>query len=123
MTVGEAERRLIFETLAFVLGYRYFLHLRAKKPDPINDNRRTWIFIGAALGALAGAGLLCVIVSAPDAGTATVVTAKPPLGRHPMLRARPIACASRWNFPPEKSVNRCAFGSSPSGFENVSRMS
>lgn len=49
---------LIFETLAFVLGYRYFLHLRAKQADPITDHRRTWIFIGAALGALAGSRIL-----------------------------------------------------------------
>lgn len=49
---------LIFETLAFVLGYRYFLFLRAKQADPIADHRRTWIFIGAALGALAGSRIL-----------------------------------------------------------------
>lgn len=49
---------LLFETLAFVLGYRYFLHLRSRQPDPITDQRRIWIFIGAALGALAGSRIL-----------------------------------------------------------------
>ncbi len=49
---------LIFETLAFVLGYRYFLYLRSTRKDPITDDRRTWIFIGAALGALLGSRIL-----------------------------------------------------------------
>jgi prolipoprotein diacylglyceryltransferase len=49
---------LIFETLAFVVGYRYFLYLRARQADPIADHRRTWIFIGAAIGALAGSRIL-----------------------------------------------------------------
>ena len=42
---------LLFETLAFVIGFRYFLHLRKKKPGPISESNRVWILIGAAFGA------------------------------------------------------------------------
>jgi len=42
---------LIFETLGFVIGFRYFLFLRNKQKDRINDANRTWIIIGATFGA------------------------------------------------------------------------
>jgi phosphatidylglycerol---prolipoprotein diacylglyceryl transferase len=42
---------LLLETLAFMLGYRYFLYLRKHQKDTISDDHRVWIFIGAALGA------------------------------------------------------------------------
>jgi phosphatidylglycerol:prolipoprotein diacylglycerol transferase len=42
---------LVFETLAFVIGFRYFLFLRRRQPDPINDSNRIWILIGATAGA------------------------------------------------------------------------
>lgn len=43
---------LVFETLAFVIGFRYFLALRKRNPDPIPDANRVWILIGATFGAL-----------------------------------------------------------------------
>ena len=42
---------LLFETLAFFLGFRYFLYLRKKHPDPIPETHRIWIIIGATFGA------------------------------------------------------------------------
>jgi prolipoprotein diacylglyceryltransferase len=42
---------LIFETLAFFIGFRYFLYLRKRKADPITENNRIWIMIGATFGA------------------------------------------------------------------------
>ena len=49
---------LLFELLAFFIGFRYFLFLRKNQNDPINDENRIWIFIGAAAGALIGSRLL-----------------------------------------------------------------
>ena len=43
---------LLFETLGFVVGFRYFLHLRHRQRDRITDTNRSWILIGATLGAL-----------------------------------------------------------------------
>jgi phosphatidylglycerol:prolipoprotein diacylglycerol transferase len=42
---------LLLETLAYMLGYRYFLYLRKQQKDLISDDHRVWIFIGATLGA------------------------------------------------------------------------
>ena len=42
---------LIFETLGFVIGFRYFLFLRNRRKDRINDTNRSWIIIGATFGA------------------------------------------------------------------------
>lgn len=41
----------IFETLAFFIGFRYFLWLRKKEGDVIASPHRVWIFIGAIFGA------------------------------------------------------------------------
>lgn len=49
---------LVFELLAFFIGFRYFLFLRKKQPDPIPTENRIWIFIGAAAGAFLGSRLL-----------------------------------------------------------------
>lgn len=49
---------LIFEVGAFALGYAYFQRLRAGKGDPIADEKRVWIIIGAAAGALLGSRIL-----------------------------------------------------------------
>lgn len=48
---------LVFETLAFVSGFRYYLYLRAHTTDPIREENRSWIFIGAAAGAFLGSRL------------------------------------------------------------------
>ncbi len=45
------QSHLIFEILAYMIGFRYFLYLRKKTADPINDGDRMWIFIGAVAGA------------------------------------------------------------------------
>lgn len=42
---------LLFETLGFVIGFRYFLYLRHRQSDYISDTNRSWILIGATLGA------------------------------------------------------------------------
>lgn len=42
----------LFETLAFFIGFRYFLFLRHQQGDRIMEANRVWIFIGATLGAL-----------------------------------------------------------------------
>ncbi|WP_336517952.1 prolipoprotein diacylglyceryl transferase [Pollutibacter soli] len=42
---------ILFETLAFFIAYRYYLHLRSKTNDQISDEGRIWILIGAAAGA------------------------------------------------------------------------
>ena len=42
---------LLFETLAYTVGFRYFLYLRKKQKDHINETNRIWIFIGACTGA------------------------------------------------------------------------
>jgi phosphatidylglycerol---prolipoprotein diacylglyceryl transferase len=42
---------LIFETLGLAIGFRYFLFLRNRKKDRINDTNRSLIIIGATFGA------------------------------------------------------------------------
>ncbi len=49
---------LVFEVLAFFIGFRYFLYLRKGKTDPIKAPDRVWIIIGATAGALLGSRLL-----------------------------------------------------------------
>ncbi|GAB3835441.1 prolipoprotein diacylglyceryl transferase [Hymenobacter jeollabukensis] len=49
---------LLFEVLAYSLGYRYYSYLRARTPDRISTDHRLWIFIGAAAGALLGSRVL-----------------------------------------------------------------
>lgn len=48
----------IVETLAFVVGFRYFLYLKRKQSDPIPESNRIWIIIGAAFGAFLFSRLL-----------------------------------------------------------------
>jgi len=42
---------LIFETLGLAIGFRYFLFLRNRQKDRINDTNRSLIIIGATFGA------------------------------------------------------------------------
>lgn len=42
---------LLFETTAFVVGFRYFLFLRKRAGDLIDEPNRIWIIIGATFGA------------------------------------------------------------------------
>ncbi len=48
----------IFETLAFLIGFRFYVWLRRSQKDSINSENRLWIILGAALGALIGSRLL-----------------------------------------------------------------
>lgn len=48
---------LIFETLAFILGFQYYTKLKSKTTDTISSENRLWILIGAAFGALIGSRL------------------------------------------------------------------
>lgn len=54
---------VIFETLAFFLGFRYFLFLRKRSGDSILEENRIWIFIGATAGALLGSRVLGALES------------------------------------------------------------
>ena len=42
---------ILFETLGMAAGFRYFVFLRRRQTDRINDTNRVWIIIGAAFGA------------------------------------------------------------------------
>lgn len=48
---------LVFEVLAYTLGYRYYAALR-RRGDAISDLHRMWIFIGAVTGGLLGSRVL-----------------------------------------------------------------
>lgn len=48
----------LLETLAFFIAFRYFLFLRKRKGDRIEEPNRIWIIIGATAGALFGSRLL-----------------------------------------------------------------
>ncbi len=52
---------LLFEMLAYTLGYRLYVWQRARTQDPISDENRWWIFTGAGAGALLGSHLLGVL--------------------------------------------------------------
>ncbi|MFI5203218.1 MAG: prolipoprotein diacylglyceryl transferase [Flavobacteriales bacterium] len=48
----EISSHLVFELLAYTIGFRYFLFLRKKSNDSISTEHRTLLFISAALGAV-----------------------------------------------------------------------
>lgn len=48
----------VLETAGIFIGFRYFLHLRKKRTDVIEQQNRIWIIIGAIFGALLGSRLL-----------------------------------------------------------------
>lgn len=48
----------VMETLAFFLGFRYFLFLRKKLGDQYTSSSRVWVIIGAIFGALIGSRLI-----------------------------------------------------------------
>ena len=51
----------LFELLAFMLGYRLYVWLRARSQDQIGDEHRLWIFLGAAAGAWLGSHVLGIL--------------------------------------------------------------
>ncbi len=52
---------LLFEVLAFALGFRYFLWLRRRKGDQLEPGSRMIALAGATLGALVGSRLLGIL--------------------------------------------------------------
>lgn len=48
----------LLETLAFFIGFRYFLFLRRRQGDPFATQTRAWVILGAVAGALVGAHLI-----------------------------------------------------------------
>jgi phosphatidylglycerol:prolipoprotein diacylglycerol transferase len=51
----------ICETLAYAIGYRYYVYLKRTTVDLISDHNRLIIFIGAAMGAFLGSHLLGIL--------------------------------------------------------------
>lgn len=49
---------MVFEILSYIIGYRFYLILRKKQTDLLNDKERIGIFISASFGALAGSKFL-----------------------------------------------------------------
>lgn len=55
----------VCETLSYFIGYRYYAYLRKHSADPISDENRLAIFIGAALGAFIGSHVLGILEKPP----------------------------------------------------------
>ncbi len=51
----------VCETLAYFIGYRYYMYLRKKQTDNISDDNRLIIFIAAAAGAFLGSHIVGVL--------------------------------------------------------------
>jgi prolipoprotein diacylglyceryltransferase len=51
----------IFETLAFIAGVRMYYYYKKGIIDPISDENRLWIMLGAMLGALIGSRVVAVL--------------------------------------------------------------
>jgi len=51
----------IFETLAFIIGVRLYYYYKKGIADPISDENRLWIMLGAMLGALIGSRVIAVL--------------------------------------------------------------
>ncbi len=45
------DTHLVFEILAYLIGFKYYSSLRKKAPDKITSEQRLWIIIGGALAA------------------------------------------------------------------------
>lgn len=52
---------LVFDLLAFYLGFRYYIYLRNRKGDFMDEDRRWILIIGAAVGALVFSTLLAAL--------------------------------------------------------------
>ena len=48
----------VFESLAYIVGFRIYLALRARAHDDIPDETRWWVIAAAAIGAVVGSRLL-----------------------------------------------------------------
>ncbi|RZJ19752.1 MAG: diacylglyceryl transferase [Acinetobacter sp.] len=64
----------ILETLAFVIGVRIYYYQKKKIKDPISDEHRLWIMLGAMLGALIGSRLIAVLETPKQLNELTLLT-------------------------------------------------
>jgi phosphatidylglycerol:prolipoprotein diacylglycerol transferase len=49
---------VVFETLAYAVGFRFYLHQRKQRGDALDDGNRWWVIAAAAVGAVAGSRML-----------------------------------------------------------------
>lgn len=64
----------IFELLAFFVGVRLYYFLKKGIKDPISDENRLWIMLGAMLGALIGSRLIAILEDPEHLGQISFVT-------------------------------------------------
>ena len=64
----------LFETLAFIIGIRIYYYQKKKIIDPISDENRLWILLGAMVGALIGSRLVAVLESPQYLSQVTLMT-------------------------------------------------
>jgi phosphatidylglycerol:prolipoprotein diacylglycerol transferase len=61
-----ADVHMLFETLAYVLGYQLYRRLRRSLGDPISQDHRWWIIATAAVGAVLGSKILGCMEQVPE---------------------------------------------------------
>ena len=61
-----ADLHMLFETLAYVLGYQLYRRLRRSFGDPLSQDHRWWIIATAAVGAVLGSKILGCMEQAPE---------------------------------------------------------
>ncbi len=81
----EINPHLVFEILAYSLGFRYYLWLRRHTTDLISTSDRLWIFIGAAAGGFIGSRLLGIVEDPTLWTTAGHISSQPLLRQYPWL--------------------------------------
>lgn len=64
----------ILETLAFIIGVRVYYYLKKRVKDPISDENRLWIMLGAMLGALIGSRLIAILETPAQLSEITFMT-------------------------------------------------
>ena len=61
-----ADLHMLFETLAYVVGFQLYRRLRQRFGDPISQDNRWWIITTAAVGAVLGSKILGCLEQAPE---------------------------------------------------------
>ena len=61
--VLEISSHLFFETLAFLIGFRYYIVLRKKEKDLLTSSERLWILIAVSVGAILFSRFIAVMVN------------------------------------------------------------
>jgi prolipoprotein diacylglyceryltransferase len=64
----------LFETLAFIVGVRFYYYQKKKIVDPISDMNRLWILLGAMVGALVGSRLIAIMETPENLNQVTLMT-------------------------------------------------